>query len=198
MASQANSTTAPIVPVNATMAELFAGWEEASAFAKRVEQATQQAHDSAVTATDMIAPCPVWSMGDFLTYGGQQSWVDQRISFIHVEWLEQWFGLNAARAAPENVIRHARDLIAAYEHHKRIWEEMAEGHGYNAGTDAELAAYNRVRDLEDAIIKRPCVSLEELKLKAAVAAPNFHPEGSPGHEWSDACALSLIEDVAAL
>lgn len=198
MASQANSTTAPIVPVNATMAELFEQWQAARAAAHDIEDKTQAAHDLALAETIKIAPRPIWSMRDFRAFGGEQDWVGQSVNTIHVEWVKRWFGLHAAQKAPLGTIRYARTLIAKAECHWATWEQLAETHGYNAGTEAEAEAYKLVAVVEDAVIRRPSTNLEELKLKAQVVLPSFHAEGSPGHEWADACALSLIEDLAAL
>lgn len=199
MASQANSTTAPIVPVNATMAELFEQWQDATAAATQSETATAEAEIRLEAAVEQRAPKVFITQADANLYPGLQRYVGERACGGVAHYLKDRLG--DLRIGDPNLparLERAAELVEAVSERTRIWEEEAERSGYNAAYKAEETAWRHCRVIEDALIGRPCETLADLKLKARVALPNFHPEESIKNDWKDSCALSLIRDLMEL
>jgi hypothetical protein len=143
-------------------------------------------------------PCPppalIVTRKDAFDFGAFHSQVSRPLTphgYVH---LEKWLTNTGVRsqAASARLEPRVRELLKAYDDHETATQRVLAAVGHKAASDAEDGLYDRLCELERAILAAPCTTLAGLKVKAQVADYNRAPEDHTPN-FSEVAAFSVVD-----
>lgn len=178
---------------DAELLALGAQYEQAFAEYQRAIATSKTTWDAFLARRPEPSAAMVMSRNDAIDFGLFKN-AGHPLTLYSYRALERWLSQPALRngAASKRLEPRARALMKAYDDHEAAEERLVIATGHKAATAAEDALYDRVCELEKAILAAPCTTLAGIRVKAVVA-DNNRPLASHTPDFSEEAAFTVVD-----
>jgi len=179
---------------DAELLELGAKYERVVADYKAATARSEATYQDFKAQRPSPPPALIVTRKDAFDFGGLHHQVSRPLNPHGYDYLEKWLPDTGNRnnAASTRLEPRARELLKAYDDHEEATQRILAAVGHKAASDVEDGLYERLCEIERAILAAPCSTLAGLKVKAMVADNNRAPEDHTPN-FSEIAAFAVVD-----